>query len=111
MTALAALGIGALVAFSGGAAGLIAEFPAFAFVSVCALLFLSRTGALLLVAAMAVLSVVGNHDIAGSAGPTGRAIGFGVLFVLLIVIAVVGVVLDYVLRFVWRSARWHSPID
>jgi hypothetical protein len=114
-TALTVLGIGVLVALSGGAGGVLAELPAFALVSVCARLFLSRAGALVLVAGMAVLSGLSNYDIAGSAGPTGREIGFAVLFVLLLVIAVVGIVLDsvaaFVWRFVWRSARWHPPIQ
>jgi hypothetical protein len=109
------LGIGVLVAFSGGAGGVFGELPAFALVAVCTLLFLSRPGALVLVAAMAVLSVLSNHDIAGSTGPTGREMGFAVLFVVLLVIAVVGIVLDLVLgflwRFVWHSARWSPPIE
>jgi hypothetical protein len=37
-TALAVLGVGAIVSLTGGAGGMFAEFPAFAFVALCAYL-------------------------------------------------------------------------
>ena len=84
---------------------MFAEFPAFAFVSVCTYFFVSRPGAIVLVIMMAVLSIATNHDVSSSAGPTGREIGFGLVFVLLSAIAVLGVVLDIVLRLASRSPR------
>jgi hypothetical protein len=35
--------VGAIVSLTGGAGGMFAEFPAFAFVALCAHLFVSRT--------------------------------------------------------------------
>jgi hypothetical protein len=108
-TALAVLGVGAAVSLSGGAAGVFAEFPAFAFLSLCAFFFASRGGTIVLVAVMAALSVLTNQDVSTSSGPTGREIGLGILFVLLFLIAVAGVVLDLVVGLVWRSAHSRSP--
>jgi uncharacterized membrane protein len=104
-TALAVVGVGAIVSLTGGTGGVFAELPAFVFVSVCAYFFVSRAGAIALVVVMAVLSILTNHDVSSSAGPTGREIGFGLVFMLLSAIAVLGVVLDIVLRVASRSAR------
>jgi hypothetical protein len=104
-TAVAVLGVGAAVSLTGGPAGFFAEFPAFALVSLCAFFFSSRPGVVVVVTVMTALSLLSNHDISTASGPTGRAIGFGVAFVLLGLVAVVGVVVDLVVGFVWRSAR------
>jgi hypothetical protein len=108
-TALAVLAIGALASLSIDPTGVMLEFPAFAFVALCAFFFLSRAGALVLAAGMAGLTVWSNYDISTSTSST-ASLGFIALFFLLFVVAVVGVVLDLVIGLLWRSAHWRSPL-
>jgi hypothetical protein len=104
---VAAAGVAASLSALSGAA--LMELVPFLFVSVCALLLASRTGALVLTLVMAVLAVWSNHDISASASPTGRAIGTSVLIFLLFVIAIVGICVDIVAGLAWRSAHWRAP--
>lgn len=107
-TAFAVLGVGALVAATGGGDGARAEFPAFVLVAACALLFTSRRGTWGLVALISALSVWNNWS-QSSAGATAREIGSALLFILLIAVVVFGVLLDLVVNLVWRSTRSLPP--
>jgi hypothetical protein len=108
-TALVVLAAGVLVSLTADVDAASLELVAFAFVALCAAVFLTRPGALILTLGMALLAVSSNQDIASTPGPTGREIGTATLIALLYVIAVIGVCVDAVAGLVWRSTRWRPP--
>jgi hypothetical protein len=110
-TAVAVLAVGTLASLSAHPGAAFEEFLAFAFVAVCAFVFLSRVGALMLAVGMAAFSVWNNHDIAASASPTGRALGTAVLVILLFVVAVAGVIVDLAVRLLWLAAHRRPPLE
>ena len=110
-TALVVLAAGAVVSLTAGVEAAFLEFVAFALVALCAALFLTRAGAIVLTLGMALLAVSSNQAIASTPGPTGREIGTATLIVLLYVIAVIGVCVDAVAGLVWRSTRWRPPSE
>jgi hypothetical protein len=106
--AFVVLGVGALVAATGGTDGASAEFPAFVLLAGCGLLFASRSGTVVLLALISILSAWNNWS-QSSAGATAREVGSAALFILLIAIVMFGVLLDLVLNLVWRSTRSLPP--
>lgn len=109
--AASVLAVGALVSLSARPEAAFTEFLAFALVAVCAAVFMSRAGALVLTVGMAALSVSSNHEIAASVSPTGRALGTFALVILLFVVAVAGVVLDLAVRLLWLAAHTRRPAE